>query len=291
VVARRRAIDVGLVTQSWLGWVGDLLISMAIGALVAAVIAVVVLALMRRLPRMWWLPGSAVVVVVAAATVFAGPVVLDPLFNRFEPLRRGALRTDVLAAARAAGVRVGQVYVMDASRRTTSANAYVTGFGATKRVVIYDNVVRGFSRPEARFLVAHELGHQRHRDLDRGLLYVAIVAPFGMLAVAAIVARLAPGRGGTPAALPALALAFVLVSTGITWISNGLSRPVEARADVFALRATRDPDAAIAVQRRLVVRNVGDPDPPDAVESVFGTHPSAVERIGMARAYAAARRP
>jgi STE24 endopeptidase len=284
-VARQRARDVGLSTQSWIGWAGDRLLSVAIAACFAAALAVVALALMRRLPRTWWLPGSGVVVAAAAAIVFAGPIVLDPLFNRFEPLPRGALRSDVLALARAADVRVGEVYVMDASRRTTGANAYVAGLGATKRVVLYDNLVRRFPHAEARVIVAHELGHQHFGDLRRGLLYVAIVAPFGLLAVAALTARLAPGRGGTPAALPALALAFVLVSTGISWISNGLARKVEARADAFALRATRDPAAAIAVQRRLVVRNVGDPDPPAPVTAVLATHPPALERIGMARAF------
>jgi STE24 endopeptidase len=285
-IARQRARDVGLSTQGWMGWAGDRLLSAAIAALFAAALAVVALALMRRLPRTWWMPGSGVVVAAAVAMVFAGPIVLDPLFNRFEPLPRGALRSDVLALARAADVRVGEVYVVDASRRTTGANAYVAGLGATKRVVLYDNLVRRFPRAEARVIVAHELGHQHYGDLHRGLLYVAIVAPFGLLAVAALTARLAPGRGGTPAALPALALAFLLVSTGLTWISNGLSRRVEARADAFALRATGDPGAAIAMQRRLVVRNVGDPDPPALVTDVLATHPPALERIGAARAFA-----
>ena len=283
-VARQRALDVGLSTQTWPGWIRDHAVSASIQATFAALLAGLAIVLVRRLPRWWWLPGSGVVVLVAGAIVFAGPVVLDPAFNRFEPLPRGALRSDVLRLARSAGVRVGEVFVMDASRRTSGANAYVTGLGSTKRVVIYDNVLRRFPPAEVRSIVAHELGHQRYGDLGRGLLYVAIVAPFGVLAVALLAARLSSHPPGTPAALPALALGLVLVSTSIGWISNGLSRKVEARADAFALRATGDPGAFISLQRRLVVRNVGDPDPPAVVERLFATHPSALQRVGMARA-------
>ena len=285
IVSRIRSIDVGLTTRSWLGWAWDWLLSVSINAVLMGLLAVALLWLMRRLPRGWWAPGAAVVVVVATAWILLSPVVLDPLFNRFETLERGPLRSEVLALAREAGVDASDVLVMDASRRTTGANAYVAGLGHTKRIVLYDNLLRDFTRPEQLNIVAHELGHEHYGDLRRGLLYVAIVAPFGMLAVAALTRRMAKGAPGTPAVLPALALSIMLVSTGIGWISNSLSREVEARADAFALRATDAPDTLIALQRRLVVRNVSDPDPPGWVTAVFGTHPPPLQRIGMANAY------
>src|SRR5438270_345135 len=101
------------------------------------------------LPRTWWLPGAGAGVGAMGAMVFAGPVVLDPLFNRFEPLDDGPLRRDVLELAQRAGVRVREVYVVDAGRRTTAANAYVTGLGATKRVVLFDTLIEHFT-PEER---------------------------------------------------------------------------------------------------------------------------------------------
>ena len=107
------------------------------------------------------------------------------------------MRADVLELARKAGVDVGEVYEIDASRRTTAANAYVTGLGHTKRVVLYDTLVENFSRDELRLVVAHELGHVRYDDVRNGLLYLAIVAPFGMLAVAA-----ADRPPGSPATRP-----------------------------------------------------------------------------------------
>ena len=280
---RVRAQDVGLSTQSWGGWAYDQLLAAGIGAAFAAVLAVVVLALVRRLPRGWWIPGAGFVVVAAVALTFATPVALDPLFNRFQPLPAGPLREDTLELARAAGLRVERIEVMDASRRTTAANAYVAGLGSSKKIVIYDNLLEDFPRREVRSVLAHELAHERYDDVPRGLLYVALVAPFGVLAIALGSARLAGGRRGTPASLPALALAFLVVSTGIGWISNSLSREVEARADSWALETTRDPAAFAALHRRLALRNVSDPDPPPLVEALFSTHPTTVERLGMAR--------
>jgi STE24 endopeptidase len=282
IVNRIRARDVGLNTRSWPGWAWDWVLSVSINAVEMGLLAVALLWLMRRLPRLWWVPGTVVVVVVAVGWTLFSPVVLDPLFNRFETLRAEPLRSQVLQLAREAGVDASEVQVMDASRRTTGANAYVAGLGHTKRIVLYDNLLKDFTRAEQLNIVAHELGHEHYRDVPRGLLYVAIVAPFGMLAVALLTKRLTPGTG--PVVLPALALSILLVTTGISWISNPLSRKVEARADAFALRTTGQPDALIALQRRLVVRNVSDPEPPGWVTTVFGTHPPPMDRIGAASA-------
>jgi STE24 endopeptidase len=285
-VARERAKDVGLVTQDWLGYAGDVVKSQAIGAGFAALGGAVLVFGMRRFGPRWWLPGAAVVVAFGAITSYAGPVVLDPLFNDFKRLPRGELRTDVLELARAADVDVGEVYEMDASRRTTAANAYVNGLGATKRVVLYDTLVKDFKPAETRLVVAHELGHVHHHDVRNGLIWLAIVAPFGMWAAAVLAERLAPrGAALGPRAVPAVALSLALVVPAVTMISNQLSREVERRADAFSLELTHDPATFIAFQRRITVQNVSDPDPPAIVRFLFGTHPSTVERIGLAKAF------
>jgi STE24 endopeptidase len=303
-VARQRAIDVGLVTQSWGGWAVDLAKSTAISAAFAAGAAALVIALMRRFSRHWWLPAAGAAVAVSAAFQFAAPVLLDPVFNRFDELPAGRTRSDVLDIARRAGIKVDHVYVVDASRRTTAANAYVTGLGATKRVVLYDNLVRNFSRDETRLVVAHEIAHVRYDDVPRGLLYLALVAPAGMFAVSMLTRALAGwglagarrarphfalplGDGGAPSprVLPAVALSLGLVTGATTVISNTLSRRVEARADSFALRVTGAAEPFISFERRIALRNVTDPDPPAWIQALVGTHPSIVQRIGIARAY------
>jgi STE24 endopeptidase len=285
-VARERAKDVGLVTQDWVGYAGDVAKSQAIGAGFAALGGAALVFGMRRFGARWWLPGAAVVVAFGAAMSYAGPVVLDPVFNDFERLPRGELRSDVLDLARRAGVDVGEVYEMDASRRTTAANAYVTGLGQTKRVVLYDNLVNDFTPAETRLIVAHELGHVRNHDVRNGIVWLAIVAPFSMWAAALLAERLAPaGAALGPRAVPAVALSLALVVPVVTTVSNQLSRDVERRADAFSLRLTRDPATFVAMQRRLTVKNVSDPDPPAAVRFLLGTHPSTIERIGMAEAF------
>jgi STE24 endopeptidase len=283
-ISRERAKDVGLVTQSWTGWLGDVAKGVAIEAVIVGAGGAVLVFGMRRFGRHWWAPATAVVVAFGVVMTYASPILIEPLFNRFEPLPQGGLRSDVLELADKAGVKVGEVYEMDASRRTTAANAYVGGLGSTKRVVLYDTLLRDFSPEEVRLVVAHELGHVHYHDVPRGLLYVAIVAPFGMFAVARLSERLAPGAGGTPVAVPAVGLALALIVPAMTMISNQLSREVEARADRFSVELTGRPDALIGFQQRIVVQNVSDPEPPAWVSFLLGTHPTAMDRIGQALA-------
>jgi STE24 endopeptidase len=289
--AHERAVDAGLSTQAAGDWFADAGKSAAIGAALAAGGAVLLMALVRRFPRHWWAPGSVAVVAVAIAYLALAPILIDPVFNRFERLPDGPLRTQVLELADRAGVDVGQVYRVDASRRTTAVNAYVGGLGHSKRVVLYDNLIDDFPRDETLSVVAHELGHVKHRDVPRGILWIAIVAPAATL----LVQRLAEatqrrtGFGAEspagPAALPAIVLALALVGFALTCAGNVLSRAVEARADSFALEATRDPRAFISLERRLALRNLSDPDPPKALHSLFGTHPTTLERIGAGVTY------
>ncbi len=286
IVSRERAKDVGLVTQSWTGYARDTAVSWGIGGVIAGVGAAAGLALIRRYPRGWWMPGSALVVAFGVVSIYAGPVVLDPLFNKFTPLPAGQARADVLELAERAGVDVGEVYEVDASRRTTAANAYVTGLGRTKRVVLYDTLLKNFERDELRLVVAHELAHVHHRDVPNGLLYLAIVAPFGVFAVSRLTMRLAPQAGKPgPVILPALALSLVVMTQTITTISNQLSREVEARADSYALGLTKQPEPFISFERRIALRNLADPDPPGWQTFLLATHPPIIERIGIGVAY------
>jgi STE24 endopeptidase len=285
-VARERAKDVGLVTQDWVGWLGDVAKTRAIGAGFAALGGAVLVFGMRRFGPRWWVPGAVVVIGFGAITTYLSPVVLDPLFNKFKRVPPGELRSDVLELARRAGVDVGEVYEMDASRRTTAANAYVTGLGRTKRVVLYDTLVDDFTPGETRLVVAHELGHVHYRDVRNGLIWLAIVAPFGMWAVAALAERLAP-RGAElgPRAVPAVALSLALVVPVVTFVSNQLSRDVERRADAFSLELTREPGTFIAFEERIAIKNVADPDPPPVTQFLLGTHPTTLQRIGQAEAF------
>ncbi len=188
--------------------------------------------------------------------------------------------------ARRAGVRVREVYEVDASRRTTAVNAYVTGLGPTKRVVLFDTLLQRFTADEARVVVAHELGHVRRRDVPRGLIYMALVAPAALQAAAALARRLQPASEDPDVAtLAALALSAGVVGALLGPAAGRLSRAVETRADVFSLQLTDAPDAFISFERKIVAQNLADPDPPRWLVALGATHPPAVRRIGVARAY------
>jgi STE24 endopeptidase len=284
-VARHRAREVGLVTQSWRGWAGDLVKQLGIEAVLAGGAGAAVTGLIRRYPRGWWLPAALGSVGLGTLLGALAPVLLDPIFNDFEPLPEGELRSDVLALAKAAGVEVGEVYSIDASRRTTGANAYVTGLGPTKRVVLFDTLIDRYSRDEIKVVVAHELAHVRHRDVLRGVAYGALVAPAAALAVQRLSWTLAPGREAEDP-LPALALAAVLVTAPTALIGNRLSRALERRADDYSLELSGAPEAFVSFERAVALQNVADITPPRWASSLLATHPPTLERIGAAVAYA-----
>jgi STE24 endopeptidase len=245
------------------------------------------MALIRRFPRSWFAGGAVALVLLSVVFAYGSPVVIEPLFNKFTALPEGQLRDSVLDLARRSGVDVGEVYRIDASRQTTGANAYVSGIGGTKRVVLYDNLIESFSPDQVDSVVAHELAHVKHRDVPRGLLWVAIVALPGMLLVQTLTQAIAGRRyKPVPAVLPAAGLAIALVSVTLQVPGNALSRRVEGSADAYALRLTNDPAAFIGLERNLSVQNLSDPDPPRWLQVLFGTHPSTLTRIGYGETWA-----
>jgi STE24 endopeptidase len=289
LAAHERSVDVGLSTQSLGPWLGDQARGLAITGVIAAGGAVVLSALIRRYPRRWWIPGSVAVVGFGAAMSLLSPILIEPQFNDFEELPEGSeLRADVQELGRRAHVEIGEVYRVDASRRSTSLNAYVAGLGPTKRVVLYDNLIDDVPRAELESVVAHELGHVAHSDIPRGIGFAALVTPLGLLLVRELsgaLARRAGAEPSAPAAIPALFLAIALTSFAVNVAGNQLSRKVEASADAFALRITDDPRALIDLQTALAERNLSDPDPPAISRILFGTHPTTLERIGSALAW------
>jgi STE24 endopeptidase len=289
-LARRRSLNAGMATQSWRDWGADVAKTGAISAVVSGAGGSLAVGLMRRYESRWWLPAAGGSVAFATVFSLGGPVVLEPLFNRFVPLADGDTRSDVFALARGAGVRVREVFEVDASRRTTAANAYVNGLGPTRRVVLFDTLLRTFTRDETRLVVAHELGHVRHRDVPRLLAFLTLTTPAAMNAAAGLTRALdgEPAQAGAHT-LPALAVSLGAASALSSIFANALSRQIERRADSFALQLTDAPEAFVSFERRITLQNLADPAPPRWLTALLGTHPSTIERIGIARGYAATR--
>ncbi len=284
IVLRHRAREFGLTHQAWGAYAVDLSKSLAVDVVATSIALVVLVGVARRWPRAWPAVAGLLLGGLVMLGSFVYPLLVEPLFNHFEPLPDGPLRTQVLALADEEGVHVDDVLVADASRRTTTLNAYVSGFGSSRRVVVYDNLVDGQSRVDDRevlSVVAHELGHARHDDVLTGSLLGAAGALFGI----GLLGLLAGGaREGVadPRTVPRVVALLAIASLLASPIENGISRRIETRADVDALEATGDPGAFVGLQKELALRSLADPTPYAWSQFWFGSHPTTLQRIALA---------
>ena len=291
IPAERLRREYGLSTQDWGSYTLDRLRGLMVWVLLTTLALVLIIALARRFRRIWWWVAS----LLAAGLVIAGsylyPLVIEPLYNDFTPMPDTALRSSLIALAEDDGIEIDDVLIADASKRTTTVNAYVSGFGATKRLVVYDTLVDGTPPDEVRQVVAHELGHAAEDDVLTGTMLGALGAATGvtlLLLVADL--RWVRRRAGVEdvrevAAVP-LVLALVAVGSLLALpVQNVVSRAIEARADVHSLELTRDPDALVALQQRLARKNLNDPDPSTWQYLWFSSHPTAAQRVALAESW------
>jgi STE24 endopeptidase len=282
----------GLSTQTWGPWAVDQLKSYAVGAVIGAVALLGFYTVTRVFGSWWWAPGALGAAGLVVLLSFVLPVLVEPVFNKFTPMERGPLRTELVAMAARDGVPVRDVLVADASRRTRAVNAYVSGLGPTRRIVVYDTLLREAPPQEVTSVVAHELGHAKDRDVFTGTLIGALGAAAAVVAVyllggwAGLLRRAGVDSVAEPRSV-ALLVALVAVAGLVSAPAQSLvSRRIEARADQHALRLTSDPAGFEAMQRRLSAVNLADPDPNRLEYAFFASHPSTVERMAAARAYA-----
>jgi STE24 endopeptidase len=274
-----------LSTQGLGGWLGDYMRSTGVSAAVAAISAVAFFGVLRWQPRAWWLIGWVVFSLLNALFVYLWPVLVAPLFNKFESLPPGPVRREAFALAEKAEVSIDDVQVADASRRSTTENAYVAGFGSSKRLVVYDTLLAGGDETETAFVIAHELGHRVERHIAKGLALatVGLGVGFGLLAWLAGRTSVWEWAGASGIddlrAIPLILLFAVIVGTASLPAENLLSRRFEARADEVALELTDDRAAAVRTFRRLAYSNLADLRPPSIAVTLLFSHPPIRDRI------------
>lgn len=301
----------GLATQRLRGFLADWLKSRAVGLVLTVLpLAGLIAAAHWRPPGYPWV-AAAVGALLVVVLALLGPVVLEPLFNRFRPLDAGPLRERVLAMAARMGVPVRDVLVSDASRRTTRVNAYVSGIGRTRRVVVYDTLLAdraavqapagpaGQARTpedEVAVVLAHELAHVRHRDVLLGTTASALAIGGAVLLLSWLLERdwlrdwLHVTGLGDPNAAPGLLLLGAVGGLLAAPLASAISRWSEARADWVALEVSRDPDTAVAAERRLALENRADLRPNRLLIALFASHPPTMARIAQAWLWAARHR-
>ncbi|MFQ5808184.1 MAG: M48 family metallopeptidase [Armatimonadota bacterium] len=288
----------GLSAQPLAGWLREEFL----GFVVALVIVVPTLCfaywLIGRSPRHWWLWFSAASLPVSVLLVVVAPVVIDPLFNKYTPLRDSDLKARILAMAHEQGIEARDVYEVDKSRQTRKLNAFVTGLLGTQRIVLWDTLLEAMPPREIESVMAHEMGHYVKRHVWHGVLVAVGVVTITALLVSRIaplvVSRLPPHlslRGiDDVAGFPLMALLVVVIGFFLAPAANAVSRHIEHQADVHCLQVTGDPDAAIASFRSLSEANLSDPEPPAFVEFWLYSHPSLAKRIAFAERYARERK-
>ena len=281
----------GLSTRDLGMWFADYLKRWAVSMAIGLPIVVGLYACIRHWPRTWWVVASACFFVVSAILVNLAPVLIDPIFNTFKPIPEGELRHRVTALAEKAGIVVDDVFEMDASIRTRKVNAYFTGLGNTKRIVLYDTLVRNSSTDEVECVLAHEIGHWQRHHIWKGLALTGAGTAL-LLFVLSKLLSMGPHTGlfmfSTPADVASLSLIllFVTLASFVTSpLQSSISRHFERQADWTSLALTDDPDTFVESQRKLALRNLADVVPHPFIEWFFYSHPSTLRRIHMGETY------
>lgn len=285
----------GLSTQTLGDWVFDSVKALTFNIVAFGVVPVLALAwqAIQRSPRGWWLWCSAATLPVAVAATLLQPLVFDPLFNKFTPLEDQSLKRGILDLGARAGIPARNVYQVDMSSRTNKVNAYVNGFGASQRIVLWDTTLERLERDEILFVMGHEMGHYVLHHIWKGLLWVGLGAfgMFGLLAwiLGALLRRFGPRWGITGvsdlAAIPLMVAVITVLSFAAQPLFNAMSRQVEHESDIYALELTRDNEAGARAFLQLAQNNRSDPEPSPWVRTMFYTHPPLGERIRFALGY------
>jgi STE24 endopeptidase len=268
----------GFSTQRWPSWAADRAKAVGVNIVLTAAALLGLVGLARALPGWWAAPAAAAFAFAALLLSFVAPVVLEPLFNRYSPLKDAALARELRRLAERAGVPVRDVLVQDASRRTRKANAYVSGLARTRRVVVSDTLLEQASPAEVRLVVAHELGHRR----DRHVLLGTLLAMVGAVTATVVVWALLGTRVADPHQVPlALLIGLGLGLTSLPAVT-AVSRRWERAADRYSLELTGDRAAYETAFRRLAETNLADLDPPRPLYLLLFTHPTPPERLAPA---------
>jgi len=247
----------------------------------------------RAFPSAWPVVAGVGAALLVLLLSFVAPVVLEPVFNRFRPLEDSDLRDAVLGLGDRSGVPVREVLVADASRRTTKLNAYVSGLGATRRVVLFDTLVEKASEPEVLTVVAHELGHRRFRHVAFGTAIAMagaagyVVVLWALLSSQAVLDAIGASGPGDPAIAAFALLVGELLGLAAAPLHAALSRRWEYACDRFALEQTGDLGAFELAFGQLSESNLPDSAPPRLAYLWLFSHPTVPERVAAARRAAA----
>ena len=281
-----------LTTQSFGAWMGENLKGLLVSIALSAPAGALAMYAMRRFKR-WWLPLWLGSIPITLLMVVVQPVLLDPLFNKFEPVRDQVLRQKLLDLASKAGIEGGRVYQVDKSKQTKTLNAYVNGIGPTNRIVMWDTIIARMTHDELEAVMGHEMGHyvMKHmwKGLGVGLVTMLLTFFLGQQAFDRVSEERKRRWGitgaGDPAALPLLMLIGFTIGFVSTPALAAYSRSQEHAADIFSLELTHKNEAFATAFVKLAEDSKRDPRPSAFQKYWRYTHPPIAERIPFALSY------
>lgn len=288
-----RQHEYGMSNQTAAAWLQESAIGLGVTIAIGALFFWVPLLLIRRLPRLWWLATGALCVPFLSLVLFVSPIWIDPLTNNFGPMQNAQLEERILGLAERAGINRARVFEVDKSADTNRMNAYVTGFGSTKRIVLWDTLLAKLSPEQVLVVMGHEMGHYAMRHVVVGICAYSLLLTLGFgfvhLAGQAIRRRSGARLGlrdlSDPAALPLLLMLGGVALLVLSPAAFAYSRRQEHEADRFALEITRDNRGCANAFVTMQTSNLGYPRPDAWVVWMRGSHPAVGERVDFCNEY------
>ncbi|MFH1790854.1 MAG: M48 family metallopeptidase [Candidatus Omnitrophota bacterium] len=274
-----------LSNQNLWSWIIEEIKKGALSYLIFLFICMTFYAILRVSGGMWWVIVAAVWVGFSVLFTRVMPTLIIPLFYRYAPLGNAALKEKIRAIAVRSAVELIDIFQIDLSRKTRKANAAVVGIGKSRRVLLSDTLLAGFSDDEIGVVCAHEFGHHKLKHMPRLLIFSGISTLAGLFALSLLAGGIVSYSRAAGLydlrIFPSLAAVLYIFSFIMMPLQNAYSRALERRADDFAIRVTADPDAFISLMTKLAGMNLADPDPPEIIKYLLYDHPPVSERLEM----------
>ncbi|MGE7023052.1 M48 family metallopeptidase [Solibacillus cecembensis] len=277
----------GISTQLFSSWMRDNVINFWMSFGMSVIVVTVLYWLIKKSPKRWWLSAWTLTVPFSIFLMFIQPVVIDPIYNDFSPLKDKALETKVLSLAQQADIPSNHVYEVNMSEKTNALNAYVTGIGENSRIVLWDTTLNRLTDEEILFIMAHEMGHYVKKDIYLNITVYLLMTLIGLWGIAKIMPWMIRRYGSIlkikqMSSIHSLPL-FLLISSFLVFfsspLSNAVSRYQEARADEYAMELMENPEAAISTFQQLTKVGLGEVNPSVLVKWFRYSHPPMLERI------------
>jgi STE24 endopeptidase len=272
-------------------WVSDMIKSLLLSATLLGTTVAAGLWIIQASPDYWWLFLWSFIFLFSLFLMFISPYVVEPLFNKFRPLEGGALEEKVRGIAEKAGIRVSKVFMVDASKRSHHTNAYFTGIGKVKRIVLFDTLIRKMNEDEIIAILAHEIGHWKKRHIVKRLIgfeaasLIGCYTAFRILQTDFLTDMFCIGNGNFFAKVVILSFMAGIVLFPFTALSNYISRRQEEEADRFATDLTSDPESLATSMIKLSRDNLSNLHPHPLYAKFYYSHPPVLERIQKIRSY------